>query len=233
MHLVAECGAGDLAALERRDGVDERVGHPVERVVGVRVAGERFARFEETKVFQNLAVSKKKDAAERAADEAEGRKTQNVIRKLLKSMPTTLFKDRPAFVKHLDAAIKSSGLRVSVAVRRAILDNLGERDDSAAICLDDEGNPETDPDLRDTENVPLGENVQAFFDREVKPHFPDAWVNDSVRDDKDGEVGVVGYEINFNRYFYRYQPPRELEKIEHDIKLVEQDVLKLLKEVTG
>ena len=67
----------------------------------------------------------------------------------------------------------------------------------------------------------------------MKPHVPDAWVNENVRDEKDGRVGVVGYEINFNRYFYRYQPPRPLEEIEADIKAVEADVLRLLKEVTG
>ena len=75
--------------------------------------------------------------------------------------------------------------------------------------------------------------VKEFFEREVQPHVPDAWISQSVRDEKDKEVGVVGYEINFNRYFYRYQPPRELAAIEADIKTVEQDVLRLLKEVAG
>ena len=92
---------------------------------------------------------------------------------------------------------------------------------------------ESDPDLRDTENVPLGEDVQAFFEREVKPHVPDAWVNENLRDDKDGEVGIVGYEINFNRYFYRYQPPRALEEIGAEIKVLEQEILEMLREVTA
>ena len=106
-----------------------------------------------------------------------------------------------------------------------------------------DGNPEADSSLRDTESVPLDylddENVPAekkvatFFEREVAPHVPDAWVNESICDEKDKEVGVVGYEINFNRYFYNYQPPRELESIEADIKAVEEDVLKLLQEVAG
>lgn len=68
-----------------------------------------------------------------------------------------------------------------------------------------------------------------FFEHEVKPHVPDAWVNEPIRDEKDGEVGIVGYEINSNRY----QPPRPLDAIEADIKAVEQDVLKLLEEVGG
>ena len=105
--------------------------------------------------------------------------------------------------------------------------------ETAAICRDEDSQPEADSELRDTENVPLGEDVEAFFDREVKPHVPDAWVNETIRDAKDGGIGVVGYEINFNRYFYRYTPPRPLEAIEADIKAVEFDVLKLLKEVAG
>ena len=194
---------------------------------------ERLARLEEAKAFQNLAVSRKKDAKERAVDEAAGRKQQAALRDMLTESARSLVKDRAAFVPRLDGAAKKAGLRLSAPIRRAILDALSERDESAAVCVDEDGNPEPDSDLRDTENVPLGEDVQAFFAREVKPHVADAWVNENVRDEKDGAVGVVGYEINFNRYFYRYQPPRPLEAIEADIKAVEADVLKLLKEVAG
>lgn len=194
---------------------------------------ERLARVEEAKSFQNLAVSRKKDAGERAAEEAEGAKQQEAIRKLLKKLPEKLFKDRPDFLKSLDDAIKVAGLRVSAPVRRAIIDALSERDETAAICRDEDGNAEPDTDLRDTENVPLGEEVQAFFEREVKPHVPDAWVNEAVRDEKDGNIGVVGYEINFNRYFYRYQPPRALEAIKAEIRHGEVQVLRQLMGVTG
>jgi type I restriction enzyme M protein len=67
----------------------------------------------------------------------------------------------------------------------------------------------------------------------VKPHVPDAWIDTSRRDAKDGEIGIVGYEINFNRYFYRYTPPRPLGEIEADIRGIEQDILRVLAEVTG
>ncbi len=66
--------------------------------------------------------------------------------------------------------------------------------------------------------------------REVAPYVPDAWININVRDEQDGEVGRVGYEINFNRYFYRYQPPRPLEEIERDIRVVEAEILEMLRE---
>ena len=92
---------------------------------------------------------------------------------------------------------------------------------------------EPDPELRDYENVPLRENVDDYFRREVLPHVPDAWINPEFRDEKDQEIGKVGYEINFNRYFYQYQPPRPLAAIDAEIRQVEQDTLSLLKEVMG
>ena len=80
--------------------------------------------------------------------------------------------------------------------------------------------------------MPLAESVEAFFEREVTPHVPDAWIDTSKRDPKDGKVGIVGYEINFNRYFYRYTPPRPLEEIEADIRAIEKDIVRMLAEVT-
>jgi type I restriction enzyme M protein len=81
--------------------------------------------------------------------------------------------------------------------------------------------------------VPLSESVDAYFAREVAPHVPDAWIDTNKRDEKDKQVGIVGYEINFNRYFYRYTPPRALEDIEAEIRLIEGDILRMLAEVTG
>ena len=67
----------------------------------------------------------------------------------------------------------------------------------------------------------------------MKPHVPDAWIDTDKRDPKDGKVGLVGYEINFNRYFYRYTPPRPLEAIEAEIREIETDIMRMLAEVTG
>ncbi len=147
--------------------------------------------------------------------------------------PNAVWKNRPAFVAVLDKALAGVGQKVPAAVNKAILAALSQRDETADICIDEGGYPEADPELRDTENVPLLEDVTAYFEREVKPHVPDAWVNAAVTDPKDGRVGKVGYEINFNRYFYQYQPPRDLELIEADIKGIEKDILAMLSEVTG
>ncbi|HOV80495.1 MAG TPA: class I SAM-dependent DNA methyltransferase [Bacillota bacterium] len=198
-----------------------------------RASPERIARLREERAFINLAVSKKKNREEKTAEEARGRVQQQAILDMLAAMPDTLFKDRPSFEKQLDQAIKNSGLKLAATVRKAILSALSERDETAEICRDKDGNPEPDPELRDTENAPLKEDIQAFFEREVKPHVPDAWINTAIRDHKDGQVGKVGYEINFNRYFYRYQPPRPLEEIEAEIRALEQEILEMLREVAG
>ena len=90
-----------------------------------------------------------------------------------------------------------------------------------------------DPDLRDTENVPLAESIPAYMKREVLPHVPDAWVNETIRDEKDGQVGKVGYEINFNRYFYVYKPPRPPRVIAEEIREMEKRFLELMKGVVA
>ncbi|MDE9460171.1 type I restriction-modification system subunit M [Xenorhabdus bovienii] len=94
-----------------------------------------------------------------------------------------------------------------------------------------------DGDLRDNENVPLNpavstsDLIENYFKAEVLPHVVDAWINTDKRDEKDGEVGIVGYEIPFNRHFYVYQPPRPLEEIDADLDAVSAEIMKLLQEV--
>jgi type I restriction enzyme M protein len=194
---------------------------------------ERIARLDDQKAFADLAVSKKKEAANRAPDEAAGRALQADISAMLETLPPDFFRDRDVFLAELNAAAKRAGLKLAAPVQKAVLDALSERDETASICHDRDGNPDPDSDLRDTENVPLSESIDTYFDREVQPYLPDAWINHSVRDPKDGEVGKVGYEINFNRYFYKYEAPRPLEDIEADIKAVERDVLEMLRVVAG
>jgi type I restriction enzyme M protein len=197
-----------------------------------QASDERIARLEEEKGFQALAQSKKKGAVG-AKEQAEGRALQEVIRKLLRTLPATIVKERDEFERLLDGAAKKAGVKLPAPARKAILAALSERDETAAICQDKEGNPEPDAELRDAESVPLAESVETFFEREVKAHVSDAWIDTSRRDPRDGEVGLVGYEINFNRYFYRYAQPRPLEEIEADIRVIERDIVAMLAEVTG
>lgn len=115
---------------------------------------------------------------------------------------------------------------------KALTTAFGVRDEDAEMVLDDDGNPVADDDLTDFENVPLTENIKDYIAREVLPHAPDAYVDETFRDEYDGQVGVVGYEINFNRYFYEYQPPRDLEDIDAELKAVEAEIAAMLAEVT-
>ena len=205
---------------------------------------ERIARLDEERGFATLAQSKKKGAAG-ATEQAEGRALQAEIRATLSALSGELVMDRAAFEKLLDAGTRKARLKLAAPVRKAILSALSERDETAAICRDANGAPEPDPELRDTESVPLvagkdpvdavgvPASVRDFFAREVLPHVPDAWIDTSRRDHKDTFVGLVGYEINFNRYFYRYTPPRPLEEIEADIRAIEGDIVRMLAEVTG
>lgn len=82
------------------------------------------------------------------------------------------------------------------------------------------------------ENVPLKQDVNDYLALEVKPHFPDAYIDPDYRDEKDFQIGRVGYEINFNRFLYEYKPPRKLEEIDAELKQVESEIPALLGEMT-
>jgi len=91
---------------------------------------------------------------------------------------------------------------------------------------------ESDPALKDAENIPLKEDIISYVLREVRPYVPDAWIDRETLDEQDGGIGKVGYEINFNRVFFQYQPPRPLHEIDAELAGVEQRILELLREVT-
>ena len=141
--------------------------------------------------------------------------------------------DRDAFLKALGAALKAEGLKIGKPVEKAIVAALGERDEEAALCRDSKGNVEPDTQLRDTETVPLTEDWRAYVEREVKPHVPDAWVDESHRDARDGGVGRVGYEIPFNRHFYVFEPPRELAEIDADLREATARIQTMLAELSA
>ncbi|GAG90767.1 unnamed protein product, partial [marine sediment metagenome] len=199
---------------------------------------ERIARLDEQTAFQNLAKSKKRNPKEKSAEEELGRQQQEALKQILAELAETLYKDREQFEEAFDKVINSAGPldplpKINATLRKAILNALSERDETASICRDKDGHPEADRELRDNENIPLGQDIWDYFDSEVKPHIDDAWVDKGVLDHKDIEIGKVGYEINFNRYFYQYEPHRPLEEIEADIKSLESEIVDMLREVTG
>jgi len=194
-----------------------------------QVTAERIANLENQRGFLNLATSKKKNEKSRLEEIEAGRQRQERIRELLRRFAdkhgNALYKDRKRFLTDLRELDRETGVRLTAPELKAVLGALGERDESAEICRDRHGNPEPDPELRDTETVPLKEGIRQYFEREVLPHVPDAWIDESKT--------KVGYEIPLNRHFYVYEPPRPLEEIEADIKALEQEIVALLGDVTS
>lgn len=191
-----------------------RVERPLK--LNFQASEERIARLSQEKPFQKL-------------DEDE----HEAIREALRSLPGSLWRDREAFEKAMKRVFRAEDVKLAAPIKKAILSALSERDEDAEVCRDAKGNPEPDTELRDTELVPLGVERETYVAEEVTPFVPDAWVDTTVRDPKDGEVGRVGYEINFNRYFYQYVPPRPLEEIDEELKALEAEIAGLLKEVAA
>ncbi|EOW9244984.1 N-6 DNA methylase [Vibrio cholerae] len=154
--------------------------------------------------------------------------TQQAILDALASFEQEKYLSRDKFLKQLKARL--AAVKLSAVQLKLIVKHLGEHDDEAEVCKT-KGQIEANPDLRDNENVPLTETVADYFAREVLPHVPDAWIDESKTDPKDGEVGIVGYEIPFNRHFYVYEPPRALEAIDADLDAVSAEIMQLLQEV--
>ena len=190
-----------------------------------QVTEERINNLYNETAFSNLAKSKKKGTAGLKEIE-KGRKLQQQIIETLKTMDSTiLYKNRDEFTKVLKKAFKDSDIKLDSALLKAILSALSEKDETADICVDSKGNPEPDPDLRDTENVPLKEDIHEYFEREVKPHVPDAWIDETKT--------KIGYEIPFTRHFYKYQPLRPSEEIMREIIELEKSISEKLKKVMG
>ena len=206
-----------------------------------RIYGE-FAEGEHCKIFANEAFGYRKITVERPlrlnfqvseerlerlqAEKAWQKvKDQDAVLAMLRAMPGELFMDRPAFEAALKSAAGAAGLKLDTPLKKAILAALSESDEAAAVCLDAKGNPEPDADFATPRACRLAEDIDEYVAREVSPYVPDAWIDDSKT--------KVGYEINFNRYFYKYVPPRPLEEIEADIRTLETEIVQMLGEITG
>ena len=135
---------------------------------------------------------------------------------------------RDKFNKELIAKIN---IKLTPTQLKILQKHLSEHDDEAEICKDAKKKIEANPDLRDNENIPLREDIYKYFAREVTPHVPLAWIDEKKTDAKDGKIGVVGYEIPFNRHFYEYTPPRELEVIDAELEALNLEIMEMLREI--
>ncbi len=161
---------------------------------------------------------------------------QTIVRAGLESLRGQTWLSRDEFIKALRLALKNAGQAFGAPVVKAIWQAIGEHDDDAEMCTDNKGNVEPNTDLRDTELVPFRDTIDAYFEREVKPHVPDAWpifvfvVPDAWIDTTKTKIG---YEIPFTRLFYRYVPPRPLAEIDAELEALGKEIIALLSEVEG
>jgi type I restriction enzyme M protein len=196
-----------------------------------QASAERIARLDAETAFSALASSNKKNEKARMEEIELGKQRQEAIRSLLhefgKASSEKIYKNRDTFLHELleIGSDEEESVELTKSEVKAILSALGERDETAEICRDKKGNPEPDPERRDTESVPLKQDIAEYFTREVLPHVSDAWI--------DYNKTKIGYEIPLNRHFYVYEPPRALEEIEKEIKVLESEIIAMLSGVTA
>jgi len=151
-------------------------------------------------------------------------KQNSIIEVLQQLKADTLYKNREVFTEKLKTAFSDADIDMKAPLLKAILAALSEKDETADICVKNKKcDVEADPDLRDTENVPLKEDIHDYFEYEVLPHVPDAWI--------DEEKTKIGYEIPFTRHFYQYQELRSSSEIKAEIQDLEESILEKLKKV--
>lgn len=168
---------------------------------------EKLNTFKESKEFGKLA-------------ESDQNAVSSYIEKQLgESKDYTWFET--SFLKNLPLS------KVSKALKNALISAFGvQNPDADTVTIN--GDVQMDSDLTDYENIPLKQDIHAFMGKEVLPHAPDAVIDTSYTDSKDNQVGVVGYEINFNRYFYVFEQPRHPNEIMAEIKELSAEVAQLL-----
>jgi type I restriction enzyme M protein len=148
---------------------------------------------------------------------------------------TKVYTDADTFRAALQGAAKSAGITKPLGAKPLELARkyLATRDKTASPTTNEKGEVLSDSDLRDAEYVPLREDIDHHFLREVTPHWPDAWINRDIKDEKDNSVGVIGTEINLNREFYFYTSPRSREAIKTEIEAMEKRFMEMLRGVAG
>ena len=183
------------------------------------VTEERLENLYSISAFSKFAESKSKDPEVKLEEEKAGKEKQQSIINALKQIEGS-YSNWDNFESKVKLALKVFDLKP--AFIKSIIMALSEHDDGAEYVTDARGKMKTDSKLRDYEKIPLKDDVEDYFEREVLPYYHDALMDRSK--DK------VGYEINFTQYFYKYEAPRSLEEIEEDIKAVTAEIQELIKE---
>ncbi len=179
-----------------------------------QVSQERLEKLQQENAFLKLDDAKAKPKEPRTKD----------VLNVLKKMPTKLYKDYDEFSKDLKDGFSNANFKLSSSLQKVIENSLSERDETATPQKDSKGNLVSDSELRDNENIPLKQDIDKYFEKEVKPYVPDAWIDDSTRD-------KIGYEIPFTRHFYVYKPLRSLEVIDKEIRQLQKEISQGLEEL--
>lgn len=188
---------------------------------------ETLKALKDAKPFTDLATSRKRTEPARTEEIQAGKRVQAAIIDTLEALDAEqVYLNRDEFTDLIRKGIKERGEKIGIATLRKIVAELGTKDPAADICADAKGNPEPDADLRDTEQIPLREDIEAYFQREVIPYAPDAWI--------DHDKTKIGYEIPFTRYFYKYEelgdPFETLTEIQALSANIQADIAKLFSE---
>ena len=192
-----------------------------------KVNEEAIENVKNTTQFINLAVSKKKDLEVKEKEENEGRQKQEKLIKLLESFDNTLeYMDRDKFIKDLKAKSKEFDIALPAGLIKAIVNAIGVRNEDAVVCKDSKGNIESDSSLKDTESIALKDDVYEYFEKEVKPHVNDAYIDES-------SINNIGYEIPFTRHFYKYEELRAFEDIMKEVESLESEIALEIRKVLG
>ncbi|HBG7833233.1 TPA: SAM-dependent DNA methyltransferase [Clostridioides difficile] len=192
-----------------------------------RVNEEAIENVKNTTQFINLSVSKKKDEEVKVKEEAEGRVKQDKLLKLLESFDSEFeYMKRDKFIKDLKSKSKLYDVALSAGLIKAIVNAIGVRNEDAVVCKDAKGNIESDSSLKDTESIALKEDVYEYFEKEVKPHVEDAYIDESSIDN-------IGYEIPFTRYFYKYEKLKSFDDIMKEVESLESEIALEIRKVLG
>lgn len=194
------------------------VERPLQR--NYQVTEERLDNLYSIPAFKKLAESKNKNPEEKITEEKEGKQKQQEIIESLKKIGENKYINYDDFEAKIKQALEKYEFK-SGMIKNIIL-KLSEYDETAEIVTDKKGNPKADSELKDTEKIPLKKDIDEYFQEEVTPYYPKAWM--------DRKKDKIGYEINFTQYFYTYTPPRPLEEIEKDIEKITQEIRELIGE---
>jgi type I restriction enzyme M protein len=179
-----------------------------------QVSKDRLEKLQQENVFLKLDELKEKPKQPKCKD----------ILSVLSKMPTKTFKDHKEFSSELSNTFTKADFKITASQLKTIENALSERDENAIPQKDSKGNLLPDSDLRDNENIPLKDDIDKYFAKEVLPYVPDAWIDESTRE-------KVGYEIPFTRHFYVYKPLRPLKEIDKEIRQLQKEISEGLDEL--